>query len=169
MRARDLFERAAAPTEAPPKPGVKPGAPPVERPSAPPAPGKHPNPFRRRHPGKEPGPMPKPKACVEAVAKTLITTKPKSFPTSKPKSFPATPPKRFNRDSAIKHGRAKPLPDDKTALKGAIKKGKNDTKAVLKKSHADRFPNAMKPRRIGGKVHASIYGESAKQLIRTLR
>lgn len=67
MRARELFERAAAPVEAPPKPGVKPGAPPVERPGAPPAPGKHPNPFRRRRHGTEPGPMPKPKACAEGM------------------------------------------------------------------------------------------------------
>lgn len=65
MKARELFERAS-PTEAPPKPGVKPSAPPVERPGRPPAPGKHPNPFRRRRIGTEPGPMPRPKACVES-------------------------------------------------------------------------------------------------------
>lgn len=68
MKARELFERAAAPTEAPPKPGTTPAAPPKERPGRP-APGKHPNPFRRRRHGTEPGPMPKPKACVEAKAK----------------------------------------------------------------------------------------------------
>ena len=69
MKARELFERAgpAAPVEAPPKPGVKPGAP------ARPAPTKHPNPFRRRRPGVDPGPMPKPKACRESIsAKNLI-------------------------------------------------------------------------------------------------
>lgn len=82
MRARELFERAAAPVETPAKPDVKPSAPPVERPGTPPAPGKHPNPFRRRRHGTEPGPMPKPKACAEAM---------------------------FNRDRAIEYGRAKPL------------------------------------------------------------
>jgi len=71
MKARDLFERAGpAPVEAPPKPGVKPGAPPA--PSRP-APTKYPNPFRRRRsPGIQPGPMPKPKACAESQAKSLF-------------------------------------------------------------------------------------------------
>jgi len=76
MRARDLFERAAAPApvEAPPKPGVKPDAP------SRPAPTKHPNPFRRRNPGKDPGPMPKPKACVEA--KSLFGRNKEASPSS---------------------------------------------------------------------------------------
>ena len=133
MKARELFERSAAPVEAPPKPGVKPGAPPVERPGAPPAPGKHPNPFRRRRHGTEPGPMPKPKSCAEAL---------------------------FNRDRAIKFGRAKPLSSDAANVKKA---------AAQEKTHAERFPKAMKPQRIGNKVNSSVYGESAKSLIRTLR
>ena len=103
MRARDLFERAAAPApvEAPPKPGVdpdvKPGSPPGRE-----APVKHPNPFRRRNPGKDPGPLPRPKACVEAR-------------------------QLFSRERAIKDGRANPLPDhDKEVSKWAKSQ---DTKA----------------------------------------
>jgi hypothetical protein len=132
MKARELFERSAAPVEAPPKPGVKPGAPPVERPGAPPAPGKHPNPFRRRWTGPKPTPRPA-KACAEAL---------------------------FNRDRAIKFGRAKPLSSDAANVKKAAQK---------EKTHAERFPKAMKPQRVGNAVNSSIYGESAKTLIRTLR
>lgn len=70
MKARQLFEASPAPAPvAPPKPGVKPGAPPAP---AKPAPQKFPNPFRRRNPGVEPGPMPRPKACGESSAKRLF-------------------------------------------------------------------------------------------------
>lgn len=79
--------------------------------------------------------MPKPKACVEAKA---------LFTPVKPKTFPAIPPKRFNRDSAIRAGRAKPLPDDKTVLKGAIKKGQNDTKRVLARSVTESAKNLIR-------------------------
>jgi hypothetical protein len=71
MKARQLFERAAGPTEAPTKPDVKPDVKPDTKPGRP-APSKHPNPFRRRRHGTEPGPMPKPKACWESKAKQLI-------------------------------------------------------------------------------------------------
>ena len=91
MKARDLFERLAAPApvEAPPKPGVRPDAPP--RPADP---GKHPNPFRRRQrPGYDPGPLPKPKACIETKAKELFS-----------EGY-----KHPSREKAIKDGWASPL------------------------------------------------------------
>ena len=91
MKARQLFERAAAPVEAPPKPAVKPDVKPAE-PGRPATPSKHPNPFRRRRaPGEDPGPMPRPKACVEA--KALFGRK----------KVPARP-------DARKQGIARPLP-----------------------------------------------------------
>lgn len=165
MKARELFERSAAPVEAPPKPGVKPGAPPVERPGAPPAPGKHPNPFRRRWTGPQPTPRPA-KACAEGmtpgnfrqfdrdiekeVAKTKTAKKLFNRPNSggmtagnfrqfdrdaaKTNKRPGAPPapgkqpnpirRRFNRDDAIKHGRAKPLEDDavKESAKNLIRR-----------------------------------------------